>query len=207
MVRDFVGRMAAHTVSPTKLAAAFADVAAGATLAEASEAHGIGLATLRRYRNGYGPRKVATSPAAAPVAGARSGVSKAPRGVQGGKRVGREAPIPSGAAPPSSPVQESLAAEGDVPDETLVAMLRVELRHAITARRKATAKSMPGAEARWSKRVEELVRAVERLTPMPPAPPPPPDVVTATLRQLDGETIALIERFLSDRIEPKEFAA
>lgn len=205
-----------------RLQRAYNAIAAGSSIAQAAEEAGIGVSTLKRYlaarRKGGDTAATSSAMAASPVdapprAGqATSGQPKAsrrpparPQSSSARERAPRAPdPPPLDAPPRRSPVLEALDA-GAGPDETLLAMLRAELRHAIAARRKATADDKPGAEAKWSKRVEELVKAVERLEP---PPPPPPDLVEARLRELDADAIALIEQHLPEPIDPvKELAA
>jgi hypothetical protein len=86
-------------------------------------------------------------------------------------------------------------------DEDLLTTLAAELRYARGERRAAT---QDAARRAWSKRVEELVKVIERIAP---PPPPPPDLLQRELRRLDGETIALIEQFMADPIRPEDVAA
>lgn len=181
--------MPAAPVSTAALQRAIAAVKGGASLADAAEEGGISLATLKRYRAGQGSRK-----AAAPKPKASGASSTVPPKVT--RRPGRVvAPTP----PPDPP---SAAAEGD--DEPVLVTLGRELRYARKARKEATAEDQPGAAAKWSKRIEELVKVIDRLAP---APPPPPDHLLEELRRLDAEAIMLIEQHLPDPIVAEEIAA
>lgn len=104
-----------------------------------------------------------------------------------------------GAEPPPSATLDAL--DGGGAEESLLDILRAELRYARGQRKAADA---DGSKRAWSKRVDELVRAVERLAP---PPPPPPNLLQEALRRLDAEAIDLLEQHLPDRVDPKEVAA
>lgn len=155
----------------------------GATWVEAAAAGPIGERTLREYM-----AREAVSRSGAPRA--RPPPPKAPRPSR--------APA-TAVEPPPSLTLDAIEAGDDGAD--LLAILRGELRYAIGARKRA---KTDAGERAWSKRVDELVKAVERLAP---PLPPPPDLVRQELARLDGEVIALLEQHLPQPVDPKEIAA
>jgi hypothetical protein len=84
---------------------------------------------------------------------------------------------------------------------SLLETLGAELRYARDARRTAESDAQRRA---WSKRIEDLVRTLERLSPPPPVPP---DAVQAELRRLDGITLEIIERFFEEPVGVEEIAS
>jgi hypothetical protein len=158
----------AHAVPRARVEAALADHAAGASLAEAAAAHGLSRRTLATYKAALGPG-APTGPTKPSKAAAR-----APGSSRGGK-----------------PTTRASTATEAVDDEGLLDTLASELRYARAARRRA---KTDAGERSWSKRIEDLVKVIERLAP-PPAPSP--DEVARRLRDKDGELIDLVELHLA----------
>ncbi len=216
--------MANHPVAKAALDQALDLMDKGATLAEAAQKSGVSERTLKRRRAEMRKRgdlpayeqPPAKVSAPAPRVTASSGQVLVPARRKPTTASVQAAPVAPDVdelpdvSPVDLPAPSALLAamrRGKVDPADLLPSLHEELAHAMKARRAATAGGIATAEAKWSKRVEELVRAVAHLTPRPPPPPMPPDLVEERLRQLDGETIALIELHLSDKIDPKEIAA
>lgn len=92
------------------------------------------------------------------------------------------------------------SAGGEADESSLTETLAAELRYARAQRRGAETDAQRRS---WSKRIEDLVKVLERIAPPPPVPP---DAVQAELRRLDGVTIGLIEQFLENPIKQEEVA-
>lgn len=158
------------------------------SVAEAAAHGGVSEGTLKRElarQAGKGP---------APSRGGKAD-SRAVAGTRkGGSRV---VATPLAKTATDAPTGDGEAAEeGDLLD-----ILRRELAYARRARASATTDP---ARAKWSKRIEELVRAVERLAP---PPVPSPDAVQAELQRYAGAALALIEENMPDRIAAAEVYA
>jgi hypothetical protein len=180
--------MPAPPVSRARIEGALAAHAAGASLAEAAAMHGVSRRTLASYKAGRG-------------AGVARVGAKSTRPVAAPSRATKQASRVAPELPPSPALGAALEAEGE--SAAVLGLLRAELAHACRKRAAATQAGVEPMEARWSKRIEELGKLVERLEP--PAPPGEDEVVRR-LRDLDGAMIAKIEEHLAehDKVNPAD---
>lgn len=169
---------------------AIARVRAGEQPGDAATAEHISRATLYRYlppelRDSRGAPvggKAAKGPRAAPTPGTIH-------------RPGKVAAEPATGTPSASAVPS-----GD--GESLLEILRGELRYARSQRKAAETDAQRRA---WSKRIDELVKAVERLEP---AAPPSPDLLRQAVLRLAGEVWAILEANLPEKTTgPVDLAA
>lgn len=174
--------MARPTSPKANVDRAIARVRAGEQPGDAATAEHISRATLYRYlppelRDSRG----AKGPKATP----------APRTAH---RPGKVAAEPATGTPSASAVPPG--------GESLLEILRGELKYARSQRK--AAETDPQRRA-WSKRIDELVKAVDRLEP--PAPPSP-DLLRQAVLRLAGEVWAILEANLPEKTAPpQELAA